>query len=97
MKNLNDMLTLLNTKLSPDNMKYFTPNELAIFLVENDFVKSVTDVNTIVIEAIQKAIREDDELPIHYYTKDEPMPEESKIVDNVECLTDDYIANNLNG
>lgn len=93
----NKLVDLLNTELSADNMGNFTPNELAKRLVELNIVESATDMNCIVIESIQKALRDDDEFPIHYYAKDEPMSETGRNVEGVECLTDDYIANHLQG
>ena len=86
---------VLNTDLSPDKMNDYSPNELAFFLVDNGIVKNVTDVNRIIIEGIQKAVNEDDEFPIHYYSKNEPMSEAGKAADPGECLTDDYIENNM--
>ena len=85
----------LDTVLSPDNMGNFTPNELALFLVDNGIVENATDVNCMVIECLQKALNEDDEFPIHYYDKNEPMSEAGKVVDPGECLTDDFIENNF--
>ena len=82
----------LDTILSPDNMSNFTPNELADFLVENKIVKTITDVNKIVIEGIQKALEEDDEFPIRYYSKEEDISEHGKIVENPgEMLTDTLV------
>lgn len=86
---------VLDHELSPDNMGNYTPNELADFLVKNDIVSNTADVNRIVIEGIQKAVREDDEFPIKYYSKDEPMSEAGKATNPGECLTDEYIANNM--
>lgn len=83
---------VLDTDLSPDKMGDFTPNELADFLVKNGIVENAADVNRIVIEGIQKALNEDDEFPIRYYSKDEEMSEESKIVKNPgEMLTDELV------
>jgi hypothetical protein len=87
---------VLNTDLSPDKMGDFTPNELADFLVKNGIVANAADVNRIVIEGIQKALNEDDEFPIHYYGKDEPMSEEGRVADPGPCLTDEYIENEMN-
>ena len=87
---------VLNTTLSPDNMGNFTPNELAEFLVENGIVDNAADVNRIVIEGIQKALNEDDEFPIRYYTKDEEMSEQGRVTDAGPCLTDEYIENEMN-
>jgi hypothetical protein len=86
---------LLDTDLSAENMGNYTPNELADFLVKNGIVENAADVNRIVIEGIQKALNDDDEFPIHYYPKDEPMNEEHKAVDAGDCLTDEYIQDNL--
>lgn len=86
---------VLDHELSPDNMGNYTPNELADFLVKNGIVSNTADVNRIVIEGIQKAVREDDEFPIKYYSKDEPMSEAGKAANPGECLTDEYIANNM--
>lgn len=83
---------VLNTDLSPDKMGNFTPNELADFLVKSGIVDNATDVNRIVIEGIQRALNEDDEFPIKYYSKEEDMPEESKIIENPgEMLTDELV------
>lgn len=90
MRTLEDVL---NKELSPDNMDKYTPNELAKYLVENKIVNSVIDFNKIVIEAIQKALREDDEFPIRYYRKGEDV--RNTYCDNPESLTDEYIDNNL--
>lgn len=87
---------VLNNELSADKMGDYTPNELADFLVKNDIVSNTADVNRIVIEGIQKALTEDDEFPIHYYTKDEPMSETGKATEAGPCLTDEYIENNMN-
>lgn len=86
---------VLNTDLSPDKMGDFTPNELADFLVKNNIVDNATDVNRLVIEGIQRALNEDDEFPIRYYTKNEEMSEEGRVTDAGPCLTDDYIENEM--
>lgn len=86
---------VLDNELSAENMGNYTPNELADFLVKNGVVENTADVNRIVIEGIQKALADDDEFPIHYYTKDEPMSEAGKAVDPGDCLTDDYIENQM--
>lgn len=83
---------VLNTDLSPDKMGNYTPNELADFLVKNGIVDNTADVNRIVIEGIQKALKDDDEFPIRYYSKDEEIPEKSRIVENPgEMLTDELV------
>lgn len=83
---------VLNTDLSPDKMGDYTPNELADFLVKNGIVENTADVNRIVIEGVQRALNEDDEFPIKYYSKEEDMPEESKIIENPgEMLTDELV------
>lgn len=87
---------VLNTDLSPDKMGDFTPNELADFLVKNGIVSSAADVNRLVIEGIQRALRDDDEFPIRYYGKDEEMSEEGRAADPGPCLTDEYIENEMN-
>lgn len=87
---------VLNTDLSPDKMGDFTPNELADYLVKNGIVDNAADVNRIVIEGIQRAVNDDDEFPIKYYTKDEPMSESGKATDVGPCLTDEYIENEMN-
>ncbi len=86
---------VLNDELSADKMGDYTPNELADFLVKNGIVENTADVNRIVIEGIQKALADDDEFPIHYYAKEEPMSEAGKVVDPGDCLTDDYIENQM--
>ena len=87
---------VLNTDLSPDKMGNFTPNELADYLVKNGIVNNIIDVNRLVIEGIQKALMDDDEFPIRYYAKNEQMSEEGRNTDICECLTDEYIENNMN-
>lgn len=87
---------VLDTDLSPDKMGNFTPNELAEFLVNNGIVDNAADVNRLVIEGIQRAINEDDEFPIKYYTKDEPMSEKGRVANVGPCLTDEYIENEMN-
>ena len=87
---------VLNTDLSPDKMGNFTPNELADYLVKNSIVNNIIDVNRLVIEGIQKALVDDDEFPIRYYAKNEQMSEEGRNTDIGECLTDEYIENNMN-
>ena len=87
---------VLNTTLSPDNMENFTPDTLAEFLVSNKIVNSTVDVNKIIIEGIQRAVNDDDEFPIRYYTKDEEMTEQGRMVNPGPCLTDDYIENEMN-
>ena len=83
---------VLNTDLSPDKMGDFTPNELADYLIKNGIVDNATDMNRLVIEGIQKALNEDDEFPIRYYSKNEEMPDESKIIENPgEMLTDEFV------
>lgn len=83
---------VLNTDLSPDKMGDYTPNELADFLVKNGIVENTADVNRIVIEGIQKALKDDDEFPIRYYSENEEMSEESKTVKNPgEMLTDELV------
>lgn len=87
---------VLDTDLSPDKMGNFTPNELADYLVKNGIVDNAADVNRLVIEGVQRAVNDDDEFPIKYYTKDEPMSESGKAADAGPCLTDEYIENEMN-
>ena len=84
---------VLNTDLSPDKMGDYTPNELAGFLVKNGIVENTADVNRIVIEGIQKALEDDDEFPIRYYSENEEMSEQGRLADPGPCLTDEYIEN----
>lgn len=86
---------VLNTDLSPDKVKGMTTDEVMHYLVSNGIVATEADVNMLIIEGIQKALSDDDEFPIHYYTKDEPMSEEGRIADPGPCLTDDFIENEL--
>lgn len=92
---MDELARILNEELSPDRMGNFTPNELCKRLIELNLIESGTDMNCMVIEQLQKVVRDGDELPIHYYSPSEEMPEERKQVTDVECLTDDYIASNL--
>lgn len=86
---------VLNTDLSPDRMGDFTPNELADYLIKNNIVDNAADMNRLVIEGIQKALIDDDEFPIKYYAKDEEMSEAGRLTDPGECLTDEFIENNM--
>lgn len=86
---------VLDNELSADRMGDYTPNELADFLVANGIVCNHADVNRIVIEGIQNALKEDDEFPIHYYSKLEPMSESGKVTEAGPCLTDEYIENEM--
>ena len=86
---------VLNTDLSPEKVKEMSNTELFSFLVKNDIVESDADVRMLIVEGIQKALKEDDEFPIRYYAKDEEMSEKGRITDAGECLTDDYIENNM--
>lgn len=88
---------VLNTDLSPDKMGDFTPNELADFLVKNGIVENTADVNRIVIEGIQKALTEDDEFPIRYYSKEEEMSEQGKVVENPGEMLTDELVNTMKG
>ena len=88
---------VLDTDLSPDKMGNYTPEELAEFLVNNGIVETITDVNRIVIEGIQKALNEDDEFPIRYYSKDEEMSEEGKVVENPGEMLTDELVNTMKG
>ena len=93
---MSDIVQLLNNELSADKMGNYTPNELAGILISEGIVDNAADMNRIVIEGIQKALIDDDEFPIHYYTKDEEMREEGKEVKNIgDQLTDEYIEHNL--
>ena len=87
---------VLETDLSPENVRQMSYEELNNFLVENGIVKGFFDIKMLIVEGIEKALINDDEFPIHYYSKDEPMSEEGKEVNPVPCLTDEYIENNMN-
>lgn len=86
---------VLDTDLSPDKVKEMDTEELIRYLLFNNVVDSKADVNMLIIEGIQKALNDDDEFPIRYYSKDQEMPEAGKVVDPGECLTDSYIENNM--
>lgn len=90
-----ELLQYLNNELSPDKIGDLTPNELADRLMGLGFIENAADMNRMVIEQLQKIVRDGDEIPVHYYSKDEEMNEEHKNVEGEECLTDDYIASNL--
>lgn len=87
---------VLDNELSADNVKNMKIEDLKNFLLDNKIVNTEADMNMIVIEGIQKAMEDDDEFPIHYYTKDEPIHEEARYVDPGEQLTDEYIESNFN-
>lgn len=88
---------LLVNKFSPDRVMSMRPEQFCADLIFEGVVKSEADFNLIVLESIQRACVDDDEFPMHYYTKDEPMSESGRTVGDIECLTDDYIANMLSG
>lgn len=90
--------SILNGALSPENIKDM-PMDLFVntVVVKTNVVASEEDLKMFVVEALQKAAEADDEFPIHYYTKEEPLNEEAKVVDAGPMLTDNYIKNNLKG
>ena len=66
--------------------------QLVKFLVENKIISEKADANMLIIEGVQRALNEDDEFPIHHYTKTEPMSEAGKVVENPgEMLTDSLV------
>ena len=85
----------LNNELSPDKVGKMTPNKLLFQLLENNIIDSPADMNRLVIEGVQRALTDGDEFPIKYYAPGEEMPEENKIIDPGECLTDDFIKNTI--
>lgn len=87
---------VLDTDLSPDKVKNMCYAELNNFLIDNDIVATDADVRMLIIEGIQRALKEDDEFPIRYYAEDEPMSEKGRITDPGPCLTDEYIENEMN-
>lgn len=87
---------VLDTDLSPDKVKEMRTEEVMHYLVSNGIVATESDVNQLIVEGIQRALNDDDEFPIHYYTKDEPMSETGKVADPGPCLTDEYIENEMN-
>jgi hypothetical protein len=87
---------LLNNELSPEKVKDMAVFSLYTFLIDEGIVASAEDFKMLVIEAVQNAAVEDDEFPIHFYSKDEPMPEESRTVEDPgPMLTDDYIKSSF--
>ena len=92
-----DMLAaLLNNELSPEKVKEMPMLDFQSLLIEKGVVASEDDLKMLVIESVQNAAIEDDEFPIRYYTSDEEIPEENRIVkDAGEMLTDNYIEQNL--
>lgn len=92
-----ELIQYLNNELSPDKMGDFTPNELAKYLIKLNLIENAADMNRMVIEQLQKIVRDGDEIPVHYYAPDEKMNEEHKEVEGEEYLTDDYIASHLSG
>jgi hypothetical protein len=93
------IVELLQGDLSPDKVINMSPNELAVKLLAERVIESSKDVNMLIIEGIQKALNDDDEFPIHYYSKDEPMHESgivSERAEQQENLTDDFINDNFN-
>lgn len=91
-----EMLHLLNTEFSPDEVASDMPSVFARRLIERGIIISMADFNYLALEAIQRAFVEDDEFPIHYYRKGEEMSESGRVVSDIgDCLTDDYIATNL--
>lgn len=85
-----DIKDVLQTVLSPDKVHEYSIEGLSDYLVENNIVKNHDDVKLIIIEALQRAMFSDDEFPVHYYTKNEPMSEEGRTTSAL-VLTDEYI------
>ena len=86
---------VLDTDLSPDKVKDMCYAELNNYLIDNGIVETDADVRMLIIEGIQRALNEDDEFPIRYYSKDEPMSEEGRTTSAGPCLTDEYIENEM--
>lgn len=83
---------VLDTDLSADKVKDMKTCDLVKFLVDNKIISEKADANMLIIEGVQKALNEDDEFPIHYYEKTEPMSESGKVVENPgEMLTDTLV------
>ena len=82
---------VLDTDLSADKVKDMKTCELVKFLVDNKIISEKADANMLIIEGVQRALNEDDEFPIRYYTKDEDMSEEGRVANAGPCLTDEYI------
>ena len=83
---------VLDTDLSADKVKDMKTCELVKFLVDNKIISEKADANMLIIEGVQRALNEDDEFPIHYYEKTEPMSEAGKVVENPgEMLTDTLV------
>lgn len=83
---------VLNTDLSAEKVKDMSFIDLAHTLISNEIVNSVSDLNMLIVEGIQRALNEDDEFPIRYYKPDEEMPETAKVIENPgEMLTDDLV------
>ena len=87
---------VLDTDLSPDKVKDMCYAELNNYLIDNGIVETDADIRMLVIEGIQRALNEDDEFPIRYYSKDEPMSEKGRVANAGPCLTDEYIENEMN-
>lgn len=86
----------LDTDLSPDKLISMSTNDLSEMLISAGIVKSEVDIRMIIVEKIQEILKADDEFPITYYLdENDKIPAEHKAVDSGPCLTDDYIANNL--
>lgn len=89
------IIKLLNEQVPLDSLGDITPNELSIKLVDLGLIESSADMNLMVIEKLTEILMQDDEVPVHYYSAKEEIPEERKEVKDVECLTDDYIASQM--
>lgn len=90
---------LLDGDLSPEKVINMSPNELAVKLLSERIIASSKDVNMLVIEGIQKALDEDDEFPIYYYSEHEAMHRTgivSELAERQENLTDDFINEHFN-
>lgn len=89
------IIKLLNEQVPLDSLGDITPNELSIKLVDLGLIESSADMNLMVIEKLTEILMQDDEVPVHYYSTKEEIPDERKEVKDVECLTDDYIASQM--
>jgi len=94
---IREVLKALESDLSPVAVGDYSPNKMARMLRERGLIKCTADMNRLALEMIQQIIRDGDEIPVHYYNKNEDMPEGSRVINDVPCLTDDYIATYMSG
>ena len=94
---MDEIIRFVEEEMSPDKIKDVHVGDMVDLMVDSGVLDSEQDAILLLREAVERAVMDGDEFPIHYYPPEEPMSEEGRIVEDVECLTDDFIENELSG